>query len=393
MSLYAEAALERTMKVQEVILRAMSGRIQWWQAAEILGLSCRSMRRWKDRYEEHGYDGLWDRRRQRPSPKRVPWETAQKVLRLYGQHYRDYNVLHFHQKLQSEHGIALSYTWVKSALQGAGLVTKEAPRQPHRQRRERRPLPGMLLFVDGSSHAWIPALAPARQDLVAFMDDANNRVYSAWLVEEEGTRTVMAGLREVLEKRGLFCSLYTDRGSHFFHTPKAGGAVDKGQLTQIGRALAALRIEHIPSYSPQGRGRMERLFGSWQGRLPQELGTAGVADVAAANRYIHQVFQRWHNAHWSVPAAEKGTAFVPLGGVDLEGILCVQQERVVAADNTVVLGNRRLQIAPNALRCSFAKCAVKVCEHLDGTWSVRYGPHVLGRWDGDGKVLAMRKAA
>lgn len=393
MSLYAEAALERTMKVQEVILRAMSGRIQWWQAAEILGLSCRSMRRWKERYQQHGYDGLWDRRRQRPSPKRVPWETAQKVLRLYGQHYRDYNVLHFHEKLQSEHGIALSYTWVKSALQGAGLVAKEAPRQPHRQRRERRPLPGMLLFVDGSSHAWIPALAPARQDLVAFMDDANNRVYSAWLVEEESTRTVMAGLREVLEKRGLFCALYTDRGSHFFHTPKAGGPVDKGQLTQIGRALAALRIEHIPSYSPQGRGRMERLFGSWQGRLPQELGTAGVRDLAAANRYIHEVFQRWHNAHWSVAAAEKGTAFVPLGAVDLEGILCVQQERVVAADNTVVVGNRRLQIEPSALRCSFAKCSVKVCEHLDGRWSVRYGPHVLGRWDAGGKVLAMRKAA
>ena len=393
MSLYAEAALERTMKVQEVILRAMSGRIEWWQAAEILGLSCRSMRRWKERYQQHGYDGLWDRRRQRPSPKRVPWDTAQKVLRLYGQHYCGYNVAHFHEKLQNEHGITLSYTWVKSALQAASLVAKEAPRESHRQRRERRPLPGMLLFVDGSSHAWIPALAPARQDLVAFLDDANNRVYSAWLVEEEGTRTVMAGLREVLEKRGLFCALYTDRGSHFFHTPKAGGAVDKGRLTQIGRALAALRIEHIPSYSPQGRGRMERLFGSWQGRLPQELGTAGVRDVAAANRYIHEVFQRWHNAHWSVPAAEKGTAFVPLGAVDLEGILCVQQERVVAADNTVVLGNRRLQIAPSALRCSFAKCAVKVCEHLDGTWSVRYGPHVLGRWDGDGKVLAMRKAA
>jgi len=393
MSMYTEAALERTMKVQEVILRAMSGTIQWWQAAEILGLSCRSMRRWKSRYQQHGYDGLWDRRHQRPSPQRVPFDTVQKVLRLYGQHYRGYNVLHFHEKLQGEHGIALSYTWVKSALQGAGLVAKEAPRQPHRQRRDRRPLPGMMLFVDGSSHAWIPALAPARQDLVALMDDANNRVYSAWLVEEEGTLTVMAGLREVLEKRGIFCSLYTDRGSHFFHTPKAGGAVDKGQLTQIGRALAALRIEHIPSYSPQGRGRMERLFGSWQGRLPQELGTAGVADMAAANRYIHQVFQPWHNAHWSVPAAQKGTAFVPLGAVDLEGILCVQQERVVAADNTVVLGNRRLQIEPSALRCSFAKCAVKVCEHLDGTLSVRYGPHVLGRWDGGGKVLAMRKAA
>jgi len=393
MGMYAEAAVERTMKVQEVILRAISGRLQWWQAAEILGVSCRTMRRWKERYQAQGYDGLWDRRHQRPSPRRVPLETVQKVLRLYHEHYHDYNVLHFQEKLASRHGIGLSYTWVKNALQGAGLVAKDVPRQKHRQRRERRPLPGMLLMVDGSSHVWIPALAPARQDLVVWMEDANSEVYSAWLVEEEGTLSVMIGLREVLEKLGIFCALYTDRGSHFFHTPKAGGAVDKTTLTQIGRALATLGIQHIPSYSPQGRGRMERLFGSWQGRLPQELGTAGVRDMEAANRYIHEVFQPWHNAHWTEPAREKGTAFVPLGRVDLEAILCVQQERVVGADNTVVWGNRRLQIAPSALRCSFARCTVKVCEHLDGTLSVRHGPHVLGRWDGNGNLLIRKKAA
>jgi transposase len=391
MGVYPRSAVERMMKVQEVIMRAIEGRIQWWQAAEILGVSCRTMRRWKWRYEQHGYDGLFDRRHQRPSPKRVPLATVKEVLRLYRQQYHDYNVLHFHEKLLAEHGMELSYTWVKTALQTAGLVAKDAPRGPHRQRRERRPLPGMLVFADGSAHCWIPALAPAQQELIVFLDDANTEVYYACLVEEEGTLPMMAGLKEVIETKGLFCSFYTDRAGHFFHTPKAGGPVDKTQLTQIGRALAQLGIEHIPSYSPQARGRMERFFGSWQGRLPQELRSAGVDTTAGANRYIREVFWPWHNTHWTEPARESGSAFVPLGAVDLEAILCVQHERVVAADNTVVLGQRRLQIAPNAWRCSFARCTVKVCEQLDGTLTVRYGPHLLGRWNAAGEPLEEKK--
>lgn len=387
MSQYPQAAVERAMKVQEVILRAISGRIQWWQAAEILGVNCRTMRRWKQRYEKHGYDGLVDRRQKRPSHRRVPLATVQQVLRLYREQYADFNVLHFHEQLQPKHGIKLSYTWVKTALQTAGLVARDAPRQPHRQRRERRPLPGMLVFVDGSTHCWIPALAGQRQDLIVYVDDANTEVYSARLVDQEGTLTVLSGLGEVLEHQGIFCSLYTDRGSHFFHTPKAGGAVDKTRLTQFGRALAQLGIEHIPSYSPQGRGRMERLFGSWQGRLPAELRIAGVTDLAGANHYIQTVFRPWHNQHWTEPARETGTAFVPLGKVDLASILCVQHERVVAADNTVVVGQQRLQIQRSELRCSFAGCTVKVCEHLDGTLSVRHGPHLLGRWTAAGKAL------
>ena len=390
MSNYTQSAVRRAMKVQEVIMRAIHGKLQWWEAAEIIGVSCRTMRRWKGRYEKHGYDGLFDRRRQQPSPKRVPLATVKKVLGLYRDQYHDFNVQHFHEKLVSEHGIELSYTWVKMALQTAGLVDKDSHRGPHRQRRDRRPLVGMMVFVDGSPHCWIPALAPARQDLIVYLDDANSEVYSAYLVGEEGTLTVMAGMKEVLEREGIFCSLYTDRGGHFFHTPKAGGPVDKSQLTQIGRALAHLGIEHIPSYSPQGRGRMERLFGSWQGRLPQELRAAAVKDMADANRYIRKVFQPWHNTHWTEKAAEKGSAFVPLGKVELDPILCVQQERVVAADNTVVLGQRRLQIAPSALRCSFARCTVKVCEHLDGTLSVRFGPHELGRWNQAGQPLGQK---
>ncbi len=384
---YPVSAVERAMKVQAVILKAISGQLQWWQAAEILGISCRTMRRWKWRYQQKGYDGLWDRRRRRPSPRKVPLATVQRVLQLYQEQYRGFNVAHFCDQLRQHHDIGLSYQWVKTALQTSGAVAPRAKHGRHHQRRERRPLRGMMLYADGSTHAWIPALAPAQFDLVAFVDDADTDCYSAQLVEQEGTLSVMAGLRKVVEEKGLFCSLYTDRGSHFFHTPKAGGAVDKSQLTEIGRALTQLGIEHIPSYCPQGRGRMERFFGSWQGRLPQELGRAGITTLAEANRYIREKFLPWHRRHWTEPAREKGNAFVPSGNADLEVIFCVQHERSVASDNTVTVGGLRLQIAPQSSRWSYAKCRVKVCEHLDGRWSVRYGPHLLGWYEADGKAV------
>jgi transposase len=384
---YPMPAVERAMKVQAVILKAISGQLQWWQAAEILGVSCRTMRRWKQRYQRHGYDGLFDRRRRRPSPRKVPLATVQQVLRLYEKQYQGFNVAHFCDQLREHHDIRLSYQWVKTALQTSGAVAPRAKHGRHHQRRERRPLPGMMLYVDGSTHAWIPALAPAQFDLVAVIDDANTDCSYAQLVEQESTLTVMAALKEVIEQKGLFCSLYTDRGSHFFHTPKAGGAVDKSQLTQIGRALAQLGIEHIPSYCPQGRGRMERFFGSWQDRLPQELGRAGITTVAQANRYLREKFLPWHRRHWTEPARETGDAFVPSGNVDLDAIFCVQHERSVASDNTVTVGVLRLQIAPQSSRWSYAKCRVKVCEHLDGHWSVRYGPHLLGWYRADGQRI------
>src|SRR5438093_8618467 len=367
---YPGPAVERAMKVQAVILKAISGQLQWWQAAEILGVSCRTMRRWKARYQRCGYDGLFDRRRRRPSPKRVLLATVEQVLRLYREQYRDFNVAHFCDQLREHHQIRLSYQWIKTALQTAGLVAPRAQRGPHRQRRARRPLRGMLLYVDGSPHAWLPDSAPAQQDLIAVIDDATTEVYAAFLVDEEGTRPVLQALREVLATQGLFCSLYTDRGSHFFHTPKAGGAVDQSQLTEIGRALAQLGIEHIPSYCPQGRGRMERFFGSWQGRLPQELRRVGARTLEEANGYIPERFIGWHNRHWTEPAAERGHAFVPCAQVDLDAVLCIQHERSVAADNTVTVGRVRLQIAPQSTRLSYAKCRVKGCEHLDGRWSV-----------------------
>lgn len=384
---YSMSALERAMKVQEVILKAISGQLQWWQAAEILGVSCRTMRRWKHRYEQHGYDGVFDRRHRRPSPRRTPLATVQQVLQLYREEYQGFNVAHFCDQLREQHGITLSYQWVKTVLQTSGAVAPRAKRGRHHQRRARRPLRGMMLYVDGSTHAWLPALAPAQFDLVAVVDDANTDCYYAQLVAQESTRTVLAGLAEVVGEHGLFCSLYTDRGSHFFHTPKAGGAVDKSRLTEIGRVLAQLGIEHIPSYCPQGRGRMEKFFGSWQGRLPQELGRAGIKTMAAANRYIREKFLPWHRRHWTEPAQESGTAFVPSGNAELAAIFCVQHERTVAADNTVTVGRLQLQIAPQSSRWSYAKCRVKVCEHLDGRWSVRYGPHVLGWYTANGQAV------
>ena len=263
---YSEAAMERTMKIQEVILRAMAKRITWWQAAEILGISDRQMRRWRRRYEVHGYDGLYDRRRGKPSPRRVPLATVEQVLRLYRERYFDFNVRHFHEKLREEHGIRLSYTWVKLALQGAGLVKKRRQRGPHRKRRPRRPLPGILLHLDGSHHRWF--CDDRWYDLLVVMDDATSEIYYAQLVEAESTRSVLAALREVVEQRGVFCALYRDRASHFFLTPKAGEPVDHERLTQLGRALRELGIQMIPAYFPQARGRSERNFGTWQGRLP-----------------------------------------------------------------------------------------------------------------------------
>ena len=379
------AVVERAMKVQEVILRAMAKSITWGQAAEIIGLSDRQMRRWHRRYQRWGYDGLWDRRRGRPSPRRVPLARAEQVLGLYREKYFDFNVRHFHEKLREEHGLLLSYTWVKLALQGAGLVKKARRRGVHRKRRLRRPLPGMLLHLDGSSHAWFQD--GRRYDLLVVLDDASSEIYYAQLVEQESTRTVLQALREVVEQQGVFCALYSDRASHFFETPKAGAKVDPQRVTQVGRALRELGIRMIPAYSPQARGRSERSFGTWQGRLPQELRLRGMATLEAANRFLREEYMAEFNRRFRVPATQPGTAFVPLRGQDLERIFSVQQERVVHRDNTVEFGNRVLQIEKTPWRDTLAGCRVAVYEHLDGTLSVGYGPHTVGRFSAAGLPL------
>lgn len=366
------------MKLQDVLLKAMAKKITWWSAAEIIGVSDRTMRRWRERMEVHGYDGLADRRRGRPSEKRVPLATAEEVLRLYQETYFDLNMRHFHEKLREEHGIRLSYTWVQKALQGAGLVARRGKRAKHRRRREPRPLPGMLLHIDGSKHQWFSD--ERWYDLIVILDDATKEIYYAQLVEEESTRTVMAGLRSVIETKGLFCALYSDRGSHFFVTVKAGEKIDKHRLTQVGRAMKELGVQMIPAYSPQARGRSERSFGTWQGRLPQELRLAGITTLEAANAFLNERYIAEFNTKFTVPAKEKGTAFRRTARTDLDWVFSVQTERVVAKDNTVTIGEHIWQLERSRFRSSLAGATVTIHEHLDGRISVRFGPHVVGRF-------------
>lgn len=383
MEAYPRAAVERAMKVQEVILRAMAKKITWWQAAEIIGISDRQMRRWRERYEERGYDGLIDRRRGQPSQKRVPMEQAEQVLELYREKYFDLNVRHFHEKLREQHGIELSYTWVKQALQGAGLVRKGRRRGAHRRRRERRPLPGMLLHLDGSHHQWFQD--ERWYDLLVMLDDATSEIYYAQLVEEEATATVMAALRAVIERRGLFCALYSDRGSHFWITPKGSRRVDPHRLTQVGRALRDLGVRMIPAYSPQARGRSERSFSTWQGRLPQELRLRGIATVEAANRFLREEYVAEFNRRFQAPAAERGTAFIPCPRRDLDLIFSLQFERTVNRDNTVSFQHMSLQIDRVSWRGTLAGCTVTVHQHLDGSITLTYGSRCLGRYTAEGQ--------
>ena len=367
------------MKVQEVILRALAGKLKWWEAAQIVGVTDRTMRRWRERYEEHGYDGLYDRRKGKPSPQKVPLKTVEKVLELYRETYFDFNVRHFQEKLVEEHNIQLSYTWVKLALQGAGLVKPQRRRGTHRRRRERRPLPGMLLHIDASKHAWLGE--SRHHDLITTLDDATSEVYYAQLVDEEGTRTLMPAVREVIEKQGIFCALYSDRASHFFVTPKAGGKVDENRVTQLGRALRELGVKMIPAYSPQARGRMERSYRTWQGRLPEELRTRKLTTVEQANRFLREQYLAEFNRRFMVKAKQRGSAFVPTRRKDLEWVFSIQHERTVNQDNTIALDNRILQIEKTRWRNTLAGCKVTVFEHLNGTVVVRFGPHEVARFE------------
>jgi transposase len=371
------AEMERMMKIQEVILKAMAGKLKWWEAAEIIGVTDRTMRRWRERYQEHGYSGLWDHRKRSPSPKRIAVEVLEQVLQLYREKYFDFNVQHFHEKLEEEHGIKQSYTWVKTALQEAGLVARRKKRGSHRKRRSRRPLPGMMLHIDASEHGWFQD--ERKYELIVILDDATSEIYYAQLVETESTRSMLGALKEVVKRRGVFCSLYSDRAGHFFVTPKAGGKVDKTRLTQVGRALRELGIRMIPAYSPQARGRSERNFGTWQGRLPQELRMRGITQLEKANEFLSQYVKEF-NTRFSVSAAQKGSAFVALRRRDLDDIFSVQQERVVSQDNTVQLDNRVFQIEKTRWRNTLAGMTVEVHEHLDGSVTIHYGPHRIAEF-------------
>jgi transposase len=355
------------------------------EAGELLGMSGRHFRRLVVRYEEDGIEGLRDRRIGKVSPRRAPTRELERMHDLYRERYSDFTVKHFHEQLVRRHNYKLCYTVTRLSLQAAGLVPKAKRRGAHRKKRARRPLPGMLLFQDGSTHRWIAALEHDL-DLVVTLDDATGEIYSALLVDQEGTMSSFLGLAETIREHGLFGAFYTDRGSHYFTTRHADAKVDKTQLTQVGRALSQLGITHIPSYSPQARGRMERVFGTLQKRLPQELRLAGIKTVAAANRYIKERFVPDYNTRFAVPAAEPGSAFVPYAGRPLDDVLCIQEDRVVGGDNCVSYKRRSLQIPPQRHRQHYVRATVRVHEYPDGSLAIFDGPRCLVRFDPKGRA-------
>jgi len=378
----------REMRFEEVLRRYQAGRLSCDEAADVLGMSVSGFYRWRRRYEEHGEMGLQDRRIGKASPHCVPVDEALLVLKLFDDHYYDFNVRHFHQKLPC-HGIRRSYTWTKNILQAAGRVQKAKKRGEHRRARPRKPLVGMMLHQDGSRHEWV---AGQSWDLIVTMDDADSTIYSAFFVEEEGTMSSLRGIREVIEQRGLFSSLYADRGSHYWITPDAG-KVDKDTPTQVHRALRQLGIELIAAYSPEARGRSERMFGTLQGRLPQELRLAGITDMAAANRFLTETFLPDHNRQFSQAPAEPGDAFIPWIGSNLADILCLQEERVVGNDNTVRYQRRILQIPADKHRHHYVKARVRIHEYADGTLAIFHGPRCLARYRADGSLIDQTRVA
>lgn len=241
----------------------------------------------------------------------------------------------------------------------------------------------MMIHQDASTHRWY---GEGYADLVVTLDDATSEITSAFFCKQEGTNSSLRGIHETITKYGLFCSLYTDRGSHYFSTPEAGGKVDKSRLTEVGRALRQLGIDHIAAYSPEGRGRSERAFGTLQGRLVNELKLAGIADMAAANRYLTEVYLPGHNARFAVAPEMEASAFVPISGFDIDNILCIQEDRVVGADNTVRYLGMILQIPPSPFRHHYVKMRVRVHHYPDDSLAVFHGPREIGRYHPDGTL-------
>lgn len=376
----------RMIKLRSVLDRYEASELSQLEAAELLGMGERTFRRWRGRFEDEGEDGLIDRRLGKPSGKQVPMDEAMRVEALYRARFSGFTAKHFHEHLVRDYGFRWGYTWTKTFLHSKGLLEQAKRRGAHRRKRPRRPIPGMMLHQDGSRHVWIGGLEA--MDLIVTLDDATSAIYSGFLVPEEGTESTFRALQEVFETRGLPCSLYTDRGSHYFHTPVAGGKVAKDQPTQVGRALAHLGVEHIAAYSPQARGRSERTFATLQDRLPKELALAGIATVADANRFIRDIYIPAHNARFAVKPEQEGSAFVDSAGVDLAEILCMQEERTVGHDNTVAFNRLRLQIPQSPLRPHYVRAIVKVRQYHDGSHAIFHGPRCLARYDREGRPSA-----
>lgn len=372
-------------KFLDVLSRWEAGSLSQLEAAELIGCSERQFRRYRDRYEDDGLEGLKDRRLGKASGKGIGAAERERMLFLYRQRHGGWTAKHFHDHGRRHHGFSWGYTWTKTQLHLAGLLDRAPRRGAHRRKRERKPCAGMMLHQDGSRHEWLegqPAL-----DLIVTMDDATSEIYSAFLVEEEGTASTFRGLLEVFTAHGLACSLYTDRGSHYFHTPEAGGKVDRDCPTQVGRALERLGVEHIAAYSPEARGRSERMFGTLQGRLAKELRLAGIHEVAAANLWIKDVYLPAHNALFAKPAALPESAFVRVDDTSIvRETLVIEEERIVARDNTVAYEGKRLQIPESPVRAHYVKARVKVREYPDGGLAVFHGPRCIGRYNAEGVV-------
>lgn len=374
----------RQMRFEELYARRHRRERTMAEAAEMLGVTERTFRRWRDRYDADGAAGLQDRRLGRPSGRAVPVDEVLRMVTLYESRYTGWTVKHFHERWCQEHGGQQSCSWTKKTLQATGHVTRALRRGAHRKKRPRKPLPGLMLHQDGSTHEWVPGV---QWDLIVTLDDATSEIYSAFFVEEAGTLSSFRGLREVIETQGLFSSLYTDRGSHSWVTEAAGGNVDPLRLTQVHRALRQLGITLIPAYSPEARGRSERMFRTLQDRLPKELHLAGITEMAAANRYLIEQFLPTFTPRFTVQAEEPGTAFVPWIGAGLTDLLCVQEERSVAKDNTVHYRGMRLQIPHDRYRFHYVKVMVRVHEYPEGTLAVFHGPRCLARYHADGRLI------
>ena len=376
----------RMLKFRDVLSRWERRELSMMEAGELLGMSERQFRRYRERFEEEGEAGLVDRRLGKPSEKRIATVEIDRMLELYRTVYRGWNVTHFHEHGVRDHQFSWGYTWTKTQLHTAGLVERAKRRGAHRRKRERKPCEGMMLHQDGSQHVWLEGQAPL--DLIVTMDDATSTIYSALLVEQEGTASTLCGLLEVFVTQGLPCALYSDRGSHYFYTDKAGEAVDKNRLTQVGRALDRLGVEHIPAYSPEARGRSERMFGTLQDRLVKELRHAGLGNIASANQWIREVYLPRHNARFAKPAAVAEKAFVAADPELLRETLCIEEERVVGRDNTVAYEGLKLQLPESRMRAHYVKARVKVREYPDGSLAVLHGPRCLCRYDQEGRQIA-----
>lgn len=370
----------RIMRFEEAYGGWQEGRLTQEEAARVLGVCERTFRRQINRYEDDGIQGLMDKRLAQASHRRAPVDEVMQMTERYRRRHMGWNAKHYFAWYRREGG-KRSYTWVKSRLQEAGLIAKTKGKGRHRKKRERAPWPGMMLHQDGSPHQWVAGVS---WDLIVTMDDATSEHYSMFFVDEEGTASSFQGVEQVIEARGLFSSLYTDRGSHYWYTPEAGGKVDKNNPTQFGRAMRQLGIEMIAAYSPEARGRSERMFRTHQGRLPKELEVAGITDMAAANRYLEQVYMAAFNEEFMQPAMEQGSAFVPYVGRDLSDILCEQHERIVGNDNCVSFEGVRLQIPKDRARMHYVKVKVRVHRHPDGQLAIFHGPRCLARYTAEG---------